>query len=145
MVIIPAIGHYSIAAAMAPYLEDGQIIVLNPGRTCGALEVYETIRKYGCMKDIVVAEAQTFIYACRATGPNSAHIFSVKNEVALSAIPAIFTRKVINLLSEAYPQFIPANDVMETSLNNFGAIFHPAPTLLNSGHIRRGQTFGILS
>jgi opine dehydrogenase len=141
MVTIPAIGHYSIAAAMAPYLEDGQIIVLNPGRTCGALEVYETIRKYGCMKDIVVAEAQTFIYACRATGANSAHIFSVKNEVALSAIPAIFTRKVINLLSEAYPQFIPANDVMETSLNNFGAIFHPAPTLLNSGHIERGQTF----
>lgn len=30
---------------------------------------------------------------------------------------------------------------METSLNNFGAIFHPAPTLLNSGHIERGITF----
>jgi opine dehydrogenase len=30
---------------------------------------------------------------------------------------------------------------METSLNNFGAIFHPAPTLLNSSHIERGQPF----
>ena len=72
MVTTPATGHYELACLMAPYLKDGQIIVLNPGRTGGALEVYETIRNYGCDKDIIVAEAQTFIYACRATGPQSA-------------------------------------------------------------------------
>lgn len=141
MVTVPATGHCHMAKAMAPYLRDGQIIVLNPGRTGGALEVYETLRRSGCGKSVVVAEAQTFIYACRATGPDSARIFSVKHEVALSAIPAKFTRRVIRLLSGAYPQFVPAKDVMETSLNNFGAIFHPAPTLLNSGHIERGQSF----
>jgi opine dehydrogenase len=141
MVTTPATGHYELACLMAPYLKDGQIIVLNPGRTGGALEVYETIRNYGCDKDIIVAEAQTFIYACRATGPQSAKIFSVKHEVALAAIPATRTMHVIKLLSRAYPQFAPANNVMETSLNNFGAIFHPAPTLLNSGHIERGETF----
>jgi opine dehydrogenase len=141
MVTTPATGHYDLARLMAPHLEEGQIIVLNPGRTGGALEVYETLRKSGCQKNIVVAEAQTFIYACRAIGPRSAKIFSVKHEVALAAIPAIFTKKVIRLLSGAYPQFTPAKNVMETSLNNFGAIFHPAPTLLNSGHIERGETF----
>ena len=141
MVTVPATGHYGVAQAMAPHLRDGQIIVLNPGRTGGALEVYETLRKLGCDKKIVVAEAQTFIYACRSTGPCSARIFSVKNEVKLAAIPAKYTKKVIYLLSEAYPQFTPASDVMETSLNNFGAVFHPAPTLLNSGHIERGETF----
>ncbi len=141
MVTTPATGHYGLARLMAPYLEDGQIIVLNPGRTGGALEVYETLRSSGCQKEVVVAEAQTFIYACRATGPQSAKIFSVKNEVALATIPAIHTEQVIRLLSGAYPQFTPADNVMETSFNNFGAIFHPAPTLLNSGHIERGQTF----
>ncbi|HHY42095.1 MAG TPA: NADP transhydrogenase subunit alpha [Thermoanaerobacterales bacterium] len=141
MVTTPATGHYELARLMAPHLEDGQIIVLNPGRTGGALEVYATLRKAGCQKNVVVAEAQTFIYACRATGPRSAKIFSVKHEVALAAIPAIFTKKVVRLLSGAYPQFTPARNVMETSLNNFGAIFHPAPTLLNSGHIERGETF----
>lgn len=141
MVTIPATGHYNIAKAMAPYLKDGQIIVLNPGRTGGALEVYETLRQYGCYKSVTVAEAQTFIYACRATGPNSAKIFSVKHEVTLAAIPAAATRRVIRLLNGAYPQFVPAKNVIETSINNFGAIFHPAPTLLNSGHIERGQSF----
>jgi len=141
MITTPATAHRELAEQMAPYLDDGQIIVLNPGRTCGALEVYQTLRRSGCKKNVIVAETQTFIYACRATGPNSARIFSVKNEVKLAAIPADWTEFVIWLLSAVYPQFKPARDVMETSLNNFGAIFHPAPTLLNNGHIERGQTF----
>lgn len=141
MVTTPATAHYSLAKVMAPYLRDGQMIVLNPGRTGGALEVYSTIRDCGCNKNIVVAEAQTFIYACRATSPKSAKIFSVKNEVFVAAIPAYQTEKVIRYLSGVYPQFSAARNVMETSLNNFGAIFHPAPTLLNSGHIERCQPF----
>lgn len=141
MVTIPAMGHYQLAKQMAPHLEDGQIIVLNPGRTGGALEVCTTIKKEGCDKDIVVAEAQTFIYACRATSKTSANIFKTKREVTLAAIPAIKTQEVINMLHDAYPQFAPARNVIETSINNYGAIFHPAPTLLNSGHIERGVPF----
>lgn len=141
MVTVPAMGHYDMAKEMAPYLSDNQIIVLNPGRTGGALEVHATLRKYGCEKDIIVAEAQTFIYACRAISSNSAHIFKVKKEVTLSSIPSTKTNHVVNLLNEAYPQFIPAKDVLETSINNYGAIFHPAPTLLNTGHIERGEPF----
>lgn len=141
MMTTPANGHYPLAKKMASYLKDGQIIVLNPGRTGGALEVYATLENFGCDKYVTVAEAQTFIYACRATGSNSVRIFSAKNEVLLAAIPALETKRVVKLLSGAYPQFTPAQDVMETSLNNFGAIFHPAPTLLNSGHIERCQPF----
>lgn len=141
MVTVPAMGHYQMAGEMAPYLVDGQVIVLNPGRTGGALDVYEALRKYNCQKDIIVAEAQTFIYACRATSENSAHIFRVKNEVTIAAIPSSKTDYIINLLKPSYPQFISAKDVLETSINNYGAIFHPAPTLLNSGHIERGSPF----
>lgn len=141
MVTIPAMGHYNLAKAMAPYLRDGQIIVLNPGRTGGALEVYSTIRQSGSNKDVIVAEAQTFIYACRKTSLTSAHIFRTKKEVTLAAIPSIKTDHVIEMLKDAYPQFTPAKDVIETSINNYGAIFHPGPTLLNSGHIERGAPF----
>lgn len=141
MVTTPAIGHYNIAIEMAPYLVDNQIIILNPGRTGGALEVYETLLKERGRNNIIVAEAQTFIYAARATALNSAHIFKSKKEVTLAAVPATKTNYVLNLLNEAYPQFTSAKDVLETSINNYGAIFHPAPTLLNSGHIERGAPF----
>ena len=141
MVTVPAMGHFNIAQQMSPFLENGQIIILNPGRTGGALEVYDAIRQGGCYKDIIVSEAQTFIYACRAMSKTNVHIFKTKKEITLAAIPAIKTDYVIEMLNDAYPQFKRANDVIETSINNYGAIFHPAPTILNSGHIERGAPF----
>lgn len=140
MVTIPAIGHYNLAKFMAPYLEDGQIIVLNPGRTGGALEVYSTIKKL-TNKNIIVAEAQTLIYACRKISQTSARIFKTKKEVKVAAIPTLMTNYVVGMLNKAYPQFVAASNVIETSINNYGAIFHPAPTLLNCGHIERGAPF----
>ena len=39
MVVVPANGHRFIAEQLAPFLVDNQMVVLNPGRTGGALEV----------------------------------------------------------------------------------------------------------
>ena len=37
MVVLPASGHRGVAHTCAPHLRDGQIVILNPGRTGGAL------------------------------------------------------------------------------------------------------------
>lgn len=39
MVVTPATAHRTIAESIAGHLKDGQVLVLNPGRTGGALEV----------------------------------------------------------------------------------------------------------
>lgn len=135
MVTVPASGHRDIAISCIPHLRDGQIIVLNPGRTGGALEFFNILKNEGLNKNVVVAEAQTFIYACRITGPSKVKVYSIKNQISLAALPAKETSRVIRMLSIAYPQFVPASNVLETSLNNIGAVFHPAPTLLNCGRI----------
>ncbi len=135
MVIVPASGHRDIARAAAPYLQDGQIVVLNPGRTGGALEFHHTLRQEGCTADVIVAETETFLFASRSTGPAQAHLFRRKNTVPLAALPATSTQAVLDLLQEIYPQFISAPNVLYTSLNNMGAVFHPALTLLNAGWI----------
>ena len=38
MAVLPSTAHADIARAAAPHMRDGQIIVMNPGRTGGALE-----------------------------------------------------------------------------------------------------------
>jgi opine dehydrogenase len=139
MVVVPASGHADVARACAPYLRDGQIVVLNPGRTGGALEFYRVLREEGCTADVIVAEASTLLFASRSNGPAEAAIFRRKNSVPLAALPATRTDKVMELLSEVYPQFIPAPDVLHTSLDNMGAVFHPALALLNAGWIERTQ------
>lgn len=135
MVVVPASGHRFIAEQIAPFLVDGQFVVLNPGRTGGALEVLKVIRDTGCKADVVVAEAQTLIYASRSVNPAQTKIFRLKNSIPVAALPAHRTPEVVKALRIAFPQFVPGDNVMKTSLDNIGAIFHPAVTVLNAGRI----------
>jgi len=135
MVVVPAYGHSSIAQRCAPFLNEKQIVVLNPGRTCGALEFLNVLREEGNHKDITIAEAQTFIYASRGMGPATAKIFRIKHAIPVAAIPSRKTESVVRKLNEAFPEFIPAVSVIETSFNNIGAVFHPAITILNLSRI----------
>jgi len=133
--VVPSSAHAELAKRMAPFLKDGQIIVLHPGRTCGAIEVAKVLRDNHCTADVTVSEAETFIYASRSDGPAQARIFRMKEAVPLAALPATRNRLVLDRIHEAYPQFIDGGNVLQTGLNNMGSIFHPALTLLNAGWI----------
>ncbi len=139
MVVVPASGHADIARLCAPHLRDGQIVVLNPGRTGGALEFRQVLTESGCTADVIVAEAETLLFASRAMGPAEARIFRRKNTIPIAALPATRTGEVLEILNEVYPQFVAAPNVLYTSLNNMGAVFHPALILLNAGWIERTQ------
>lgn len=135
MVVVPSSAHAEVAAAAAPHLRDGQIVLLNPGRTGGALEFLKVLRDQECAADVTVAEAETLIYASRSEGPAQARIFRIKEAIPLAALPASRTAHVLKMLESAYPRFIDGTSVLHTSLNNMGAIFHPALALLNAGRI----------
>jgi opine dehydrogenase len=135
MVVVPSSAHADVAKHMSPFLQDGQIVILHPGRTCGAIEFKKALSDEGCLADVVVAEAETFIYASRSDGPAQAHIFRIKEAVPLAALPATRTQLVLDAIEPAYPQFIDGGNVLNTGMNNMGAIFHPALTLLNAGWI----------
>jgi len=135
MVVTPSTAHCDVARQCAPHLKDGQYVVLNPGRTCGAIEFAKTLREQGCEADVAVAEAGTLIYASRSEGPAQARIFRIKEAVPLAGLPATRTAAVLDALRPAYPQFIDGGNVLKTSLDNMGAIFHPALTILNAGWI----------
>jgi len=141
MVVVPASGHRDVAEQMAPWLTDGQIVVLNPGRTGGALEFRKVLQDNGCCADVTVAEAGTFIYASRTVEAGRSHIYGIKHQVPLAALPAIRTIEVVRQLRLAYPQFVPVENVLVTSFDNIGAIFHPLPTILNAGRIESGLEF----
>lgn len=135
MVVLPSSAHADIARITAPHLKDGQIVILHPGRTLGAVEFAKVIRDNGCTTDVTVAEAETFIYASRSDGPAQARIFRIKEAVPLAALPSTRNEMVLQAIEDVYPQYIDGVDVLNTSMNNMGAIFHPALTLLNAGWI----------
>ncbi len=137
MVIMPALAHRSIASLLAGCITDGQVLLLSPGRTGGALEVYDIFRRYQMKKNIVLGECQTFLYATESRGPAHVEIMKVKNRVRAAALPARDNEKLLDVMNRVYPEYAPASNVLETSINNTGAVVHPAPMLMNSGLLER--------
>lgn len=141
MVALPATAHRWAARICAPYLRDGQIVVLHPGRTFGALEFLMVLKSEGVQARVCVGEAQTFLYASRLTGPASVRVFAIKNAVPLACVPAYETPRVVRIIQDTLPGFSPATNVLETSFNNIGSVFHPALMVLNAGWIEDESNF----
>ena len=141
MVVTTANAHGSIARQIAGDLQDGQVIILNPGRTGGALEFKRTLEAAGCTARVYVAEAQTLVYACRLVENGVVNIIGVKDKVLLSAVPSSDTDYVLSKITPVYPCFCAAENVLRTSLENIGAMFHPCVLLFNAATIERHNVF----
>lgn len=141
MVVTTANAHASIARQIAGDLIDGQIIILNPGRTGGALEFKRALDASGCKARVYIGEAQTLVYACRLVENGKVNIIGVKDKVLLSALPATDTQFILDRITSAYPCFYAAENVLRTSLENIGAMFHPCVLLFNAATIERHDEF----
>ncbi|MBN2199074.1 MAG: NAD/NADP octopine/nopaline dehydrogenase family protein [Candidatus Aminicenantes bacterium] len=141
MVVVPAVGHRYMAEVCAPHLRDGHVVVLNPGRTLGALEFKQVLKEKGCRADVVIGETQSLLYASRAIGPGEVRIFRIKNSVPLATIPAHRIPEVLKVVRQAIPQFVPGTNIFKTSFDNIGAVFHPAITILNASWIEERVDF----
>lgn len=140
MITTTADAHVSVAIAIAPFVKNNQIIVLNPGRTLGALVFSKAIAENTTARPLI-AEAQSLLYACRASEPGHVKVLGVKKNVPISAFPSINTNKVFEVLKSITPGFIKVNSILETGLENIGAILHPAIVLFNAAAIERGTSF----
>jgi len=135
LVAVPAYGHRRMTKEMAPYLKSGQVVILVPGNFGGAMEVRKLLLDLGAPEDVVVAEASSFVFACKKDGPDGIWVRGLKVDMPLAAIPARDTEKAAELINQAY-QLRPVSNVLETSLNNINHMGHPAPMIMNVGRIQ---------
>lgn len=141
MVTTPANAHNDIAAAIAPYLTGDTIIILNPGRTFGAVNFHRALQENGCQANPRIAETQTIIYTCRRKDDCSVSTFAYKHDVLLAALARENTTTIINALPDCLRPFFRATaSMIETSLGNVGMILHCAPVLMNIGWIENVKT-----
>lgn len=130
----PASAHKELAKLIAISIKKETLIVLNPGRTFGALEFRMTFEKFNKQSKPLIAEAQTIIFTCRKVGPSSVHVIALKPNVLVSTFDARQNENIIGMLPECIrDHFIPAKSMIETSIGNIGMILHCAPLLLNAG------------
>jgi len=137
-VVTPAFGHKAMAEVCAPFVQDGQIIVLMPG-SGGSLEFAKIFREKKVKREITFAEACTLPYGARLKGPG--HVSVLINAIILptGVFPSKRTNDAIPRLKEFYPIIMPTKDVLEAALNNPNPIVHPVATLLSATRIEHSK------
>lgn len=136
MVTTPSSAHKDIARELAQYVTPEMIIVLNPGRTFGAIEFAEELKKNGVTTLPHIAETQTIVYTCRKSGPNSTSILALKKDVEIAAIRGSDIDYIMDRMPDCLkPYFKIVESVGRTSLSNVGMVLHCAPVMMNVGWI----------
>lgn len=141
MTVTIANAHKEIAQQLAPHLRDGQIVILNPGRTLGAFVFRKEVQRINSKANYYIAEAQTLIFACRLVQDGIVNIIGMKDHVLLSGLPASTTQHIMAKAKQIYSGFSPAQNILQTSLENTGAILHPSVLIFNAATIERNNNF----
>lgn len=136
MVTVPSSAHKDVAERLAPFVTGNTVIVLNPGRTFGAIEFAEQLKKCGVTDMPHIAETQTIVYTCRRSGENSTTIFSMKRDVKIAALKQSNMQYIMEKMPRCLrPYFKVEESLAVTSFSNVGMILHCAPVLMNIGWI----------
>lgn len=134
MIVSPAFAQKVFLELCIPHLENGQIVMLNPGRF-GTLELSKMMKERGVGGKVKMAETNTLSYVCRCIGPAQVKVMLIAKELLLATFPGKNIFEIIDIFREIYPSVIPATHVIESGLNALNAVFHPAEVLLNTGWI----------
>lgn len=135
ILVLPSIYHESMARKMVPHLKDGQVVLLHPEASCGAIAFRRVMEEMGCTADVVVGAACTLIYSTRILKNGDVYIYGVKNAVPVAALPASGNSRLEEAVCGVMRWFVITDNVLMTSLDNLNAMMHGAPMLLNTSRI----------
>lgn len=136
MVTTPSSAHKDVARELAPFIHKDMVVVLNPGRTFGAIEFAEELKKCGVKELPHIAETQTIVYTCRKSGKNSTNVFALKKDVEIAAVRGSSIHCILSRMPACLaPYFKAVDSVGLTSFSNVGMVLHCAPVMMNVGWI----------
>lgn len=131
----PAYAHRFMAEACAPWLKEGQVVLLHPGTFGSSLEF---ARHSG--NRALLAETAASLYIARLAGPGAVNVLSVKTAIQVAALPAKNTPAVIERLTPVFPGRMAASDsVLETGINSSQAVIHCPTVLFNFTRVEAGE------
>jgi opine dehydrogenase len=129
---VPTSGLAHYAPAVAPLLEESQVVMLNPGHMGGSLYFAQVARELGRPVPHL-CETTTLTYACRMTSATDVTVFGLSSSLLFAALPSSATDELHERVSPLFPALTKAGSVLETGLQDLNAVEHPAQALLNTG------------
>ncbi len=140
---VPADRHEEVARSIAPYVEDGQHILIIPGNL-GAFIFRDVFRELGVTAKVTLTEKEGNFCPCRLTAPAEVTVgmpLNLKGKVA--SLPASDTEGVLKAL-EGVVEYTANKNVFEGTIRAGNVINHIASTVLSAPEIdRKGDQFAL--
>lgn len=141
MVTTPAQYHTIVAAAMSPYLKNGQAVLLNPGRTFGTYVFDKALKDNGCKAKVFLGETDTFVFTCRCLEAGKPIIYEIKNELQLASHRREDAPYFFDVVAGVFDRMKPVPNIFYTGFSNVGMVFHPLPILMNITRVEAKEDF----
>lgn len=134
MVMTTTLRHEQIAELIAPYVRDGQIIILVPGYM-GSL----IFKKY-IHKDVTYSEWETTAYNGRIVDSMYVRITFYNPRNAISALPSSRVQQVVDIMSKCFPNTkYTRKHILESALHNPNMIVHPIGIIFSASRIEHSH------
>ncbi len=148
-VVLPAVAYPAYARTLAPLLEPGQMVFIDPGHTFGGLRFAHELRKAGYDGELQSCETASITHGSRKKGAvetiasigagtdDEAAVFIAKyiENLGFSAFPGKNAERLYERLKPVYPEIRLRSSVIETAFANVNAVFHPPGMILNAGWV----------
>jgi opine dehydrogenase len=129
----PATAQADIAAALAPWLTDGQVVFLPPG-TFGSVLFARAAREAGNRARAAFAETGTLPWLTRKHGPFAAAITVRARRLPTGVFPLAAKEHALAVIGRAFPGVIEdCGDALSAALMNAGPVIHPPLIVMNAG------------
>lgn len=133
MLAVPISSHPFFARELAPLLDPGRALFLNPGHMGGGLFMTHELHRLTGRTDVRICEASTLAYACRMKGPATINIMSTMTNLPFAAFPGRNQQELYELIAPLYPDLVQASHVLETGFLDINAVEHPPQIICNAG------------
>lgn len=126
--------HEQLIQRIAPYLEDGQIVLINPGYLSTAY-----ILKHCKGKDLIIAEAESSFIDGRIMEPGLFRVGfrNVRNPIGI--YPAARKAEAIAKLDQMQQRFVYLDSVVEAALHNPNLIVHTVGAVMSIPRIEMAK------
>jgi len=139
VVTTTAKGHRPMAERLRGKLQEGQRIVIMTGNW-GAYEFYSVLREEAREKHVIIGETSGNLAASPTlTDPATTVMKPIKKSMSFAAIPGTAGPMVVEELKQAFPEFYPVANVLDTSMNNTNPPVHVPFCIFNITRMANGE------
>jgi opine dehydrogenase len=138
----PALAQADIAAAMAPHLEDGQVVFLAPG-TFGSFVMARLARAHGSKADLAWAETGTLPWLARKLGPREVRVTIRAVRLPTGVYPARKSDAALAVIARAFAAVHACGDALSGALMNAGPVIHPPLMVMNAAPLQHFERWDI--